>query len=68
MSRAHFYNSIEPYNEDKYKRRKEMKIGVSVGIWGKKWELYWGKADAKYALVELSGTVLTAQVAIYLKV
>lgn len=45
-----------------------MKIGVSVGLWGKAWEFYWGKPDAKYAIVELSGTVLTVKVAIYLKV
>lgn len=45
-----------------------MKIGISIGFWGKEWEFYYGKADAKYSLLELSGTVLTAKVAIYIKV
>ena len=45
-----------------------MKIGISIGLWGKEWEFFYGKPDAKYALVELSGTVLTAKVSIYVKV
>lgn len=45
-----------------------MKIGISVGIWGKEWEFYWGKKDAKYAIAELSGTVLTIKISIYVKV
>lgn len=45
-----------------------MKAGISIGIFGKEWEFYCGKSDAKYAIVELSGTVLTAKVSIYVKV
>ena len=45
-----------------------MKIGISIGIWGKEWEFYWGKETAKYGIVELSGTVLTAKVSIYVRV
>jgi hypothetical protein len=45
-----------------------MKVGVSIGIFGKEWEFYWGKAEAKYSLVELSGTILTAKVAVYVRV
>ena len=57
--------------ESREKRAKKgvvMKVGISVGIWGKEHEFCWGKANAKYAIVELSGTVLTAKVAIYVKV
>lgn len=45
-----------------------MKIGIIVGIGGKAWEFYWGKTNAKYAIVELSGTILTIKVDIYVKV
>jgi len=45
-----------------------MKIGLSLGIVGKEWEFFWGKTDAKYGLVELSGTILTVKVSIYLRV
>jgi hypothetical protein len=45
-----------------------MKVGISIGIFGKEWEFYWGKTDAKYGIVELSGTILTAKVSIYVRV
>ena len=65
-----FWDSLEPYLDKEYfiRRRGKMKIGITVGLWGKKWEFYYGKLSAKYAIVELSGTVLTIQVAIFLKV
>ena len=46
----------------------KMKIGISIGFMGKEWEFYWGKEDASYGIVELSGTVLTAKVSIYVRV
>jgi len=45
-----------------------MKFGISVGFWGKGWEFYWGKASTKISILELSGTVLTAEVSIYISV
>ena len=45
-----------------------MKVGLTIGIFGEEWEFYWGKAEAKYGLVELSGTILTAKVEIYVRV
>lgn len=45
-----------------------MRVGISFGIGGKVWEFCWGKSTAKYALVELSGTILTVQVSFYIKV
>lgn len=45
-----------------------MKIGLTVGIWGKAWEFYWGSPAAKYGIVELSGTVLTVKIALFVKV
>lgn len=45
-----------------------MKAGISVGIFGKEREWFWGKVDAKYGLLELSGTILTAKVSIYVRV
>lgn len=45
-----------------------MKIGImiSMGVW--KREFFWGKAEAKYALAELSGTVLTVGIALFVRV
>lgn len=45
-----------------------MKVGITVGIWGKEWEFYWGKPIAKYGIVDLAGTVLTVKISIYVKV
>ena len=45
-----------------------MKVGITIGIWDKEYEFYWGQLSAKYAIVELSGTILTAKVSIYVKV
>ena len=36
-----------------------MKIALTVSFGTWKQEFYWGKTDAKYALVEVSGIILT---------
>lgn len=36
-----------------------MKISLSITVMGKGREFFWGKAESEYALIELSGTVLT---------
>ena len=45
-----------------------MKIALSITVFGKGYEWFWGNADAKYALVELSGTVLTIGISFSIKV
>ena len=45
-----------------------MRIGLTVGIIGKEWEFYWGGGEGKYALVEISGTILTAKISFFVKV
>ena len=45
-----------------------MKIALTLSFLTWKQEFYWGRAEAKYALVELSGTVLTIGVAFSIKV
>lgn len=46
-----------------------MKIGLSIGFWGKEWEFFWGhNPDAKYAIAEISGTILTVKLSFYIKV
>ena len=45
-----------------------MKISLVLSFANWKQEFYWGKPDSKWALVELSGTVLTIGVTFSLKV
>ncbi len=46
-----------------------MKIGLSIGFWGKEREFFWGSnQEAKFALVELSGTILTIKLSLFIKV
>lgn len=45
-----------------------MKISIAVMLGTMKWEAYWGNPNAKYALIQLAGTILTVGVEFSLKV
>lgn len=48
--------------------RRKMRIGITVGFMAWKREFYFGAGSGKFKIVELSGTVLGAEVSIFVKV
>ena len=45
-----------------------MKISIAVMLGSMKWEAFWGNVNAKYALIQISGTILTVGIELSVKV